>query len=151
MHGCRWSRTLYLSQFLTGTDGLFAVKLVYLFSKKHMLPGPFLCCLHCWILTCYRNCHAFRHWLKHTQINFPWEKELADPEGLHFLSSGCSNAIDFIVKPEQRGSRELHKTKRENAREKPLLIHVHGMADEIQENNSKPSPGEQKFSEVALA
>lgn len=151
LHGCRWSRTLIFLSFLLGEmDCLLLSQFVFL-GKKLLLPGSFIYCLHCWDFICYRNLSAFRHWLKNTQIHFLWEKEHADPEGLLFLSSSCSNAIDFIVTSEQRGSREFHEAKRKNARKKSLLIHVNRKPDQIQEGNSEPSPGEQKVSKVALA
>lgn len=104
MHGCRWSRTLIFPSFWLGEmDCLWLSQFAFL-GKKLMFPGPFICCLSCWDIICYRNLNVFRHWLMNTQINFPWDKERADPTGLLFLSSSCSNAIDLTGKPEQRGS-----------------------------------------------
>lgn len=143
MHGWRWSRTLIFFSFLLGEmDCLLWRRFVFL-GEKRTLPGPFICRLHCQDAICYRNLNAFRPWLQNSQINFLWEKKGAAPEGLLSLSSSCSDAIDFIVKPEQRGSREFHEVKRKNARKKSLLTHVHRMP--------QPSPGEQKSAKVALA
>lgn len=116
MHGWRWSRTLIFSSFLLGEmDCLLWGRFVFL-GEKRVFPGPFICRLHCQDAICYRNLNAFRPWLQNTQINFLGEKKRAAPEGLRSLSSSCSDAIDFIVKPEQRGSREFHEVKRMHER-----------------------------------
>lgn len=41
---------------------------------------------------------------------------------------GCNDVIDFIVKPEQRGSREFGEAERKNARKKALVIYLHRVA-----------------------
>lgn len=139
----------YLSRFLIGRDGLSVSAFL---GKKLIFPGPFICCLCFWDIICYWNRNVFRQWLKNTQINFPWEKEHADPEGFLFLSSSCSDAIDFIVKPEQRGLGSYLKL-REGMQEKShyFSMFTEWLMKSRRATHSEPLFGEEKFSKAALA
>lgn len=142
---------LSFSIFLLGEIDCLLWRQVAFLGRKPMFPELLICYLLFQDFICYTNSNAFGHWLKNTKIISSEKKSMQALMDSIFFPRFAAMPLISLLSQSREGQGSFRK-QRERMQEKSHYLSMFmEWSIKIQEGNSEPSPGEQKFSKMALA
>lgn len=138
---------LSFSIFSLGEIDCLLWRQVAFLGRKPMFPELFICYLLFQDFIYYRNSNTL---IKEHPNNFPWKKSKQALKDSIFFPWFAAMPLISLLSQSREGQGSFRK-QRERMQEKSHYLSMFmEWPIKIQEGNSEPCPGEQKFSKVAL-
>lgn len=141
---------LSFSIFSLGEIDCLLWRRVAFLGRKPMFPELFICYLFFQDFIYYRNSNALGHWLKNTHIISSEKTSMQALKDSIFFPRFAVMPLISLLSQSREGQGSFRK-QRERMQKSHYLSMFMEWPIKIQEGNSEPFPGEQKFSKVALA